>query len=132
MGILGMRGPKGTIRSYKRPDDAPFVLDEAENLILLQIRLYFMLQWSKHYQKFDEHLLMNRIQYVIAEALKQGALDPKLNLCNFVPAQIMLTNRPVPRNYLEAHLVAVANWLVDKMRETPEWRALAYRKRLED
>lgn len=120
------------IWAYGRYDDQPMALDETENLLLQEIRKYFMIRWSRHYKKFDEHNLMNRIQYMILRALKDGELDWELNLALFVPPVLMVTNQPIPTMYLEAHLHAVANHLTEKAIQPGKYRAAEHGRRIED
>ena len=118
------------IWAYGRYDDQPMALDENENLLLQEIRKYFMIRWSRHYKKFDEHNLMNRLQYMILRGIKDGALDWELNLAMFVPPHIMCSNQPIPTMYLEAHLQAVARHLQEKMVQPGSFRAAAHADRI--
>ena len=112
-------------------DDSKILLDELENLLLVEVRNYFMVRWSRHYRKFDEHKLMNRLQYMIVQAIKDGRLPKKLNLCHYVPPRYILNNYPIPVIYMEAHLIAVGTYLQEKMIAPDQYRAEEYRARLE-
>jgi hypothetical protein len=108
------------------------MLDENENLLLTEIRQYFMLQWSRHYRKFDEHKLMNRLQYQICRALRRGHLDPSLNLCYFVDPMVFMNNYPIPITVMEDHLVEVATWLQDKMAQPGRVRHKEHVRRIKE
>jgi len=116
---------------YGRIDENPMALDETENLLLLQIRMYFMLQWSRHYRKFDEHNLMARLQYMIAKAIEAEKIPVTLGIWEYVPAVLLFSNHPVPRVMLEAHLWAVADYLTDKMLNPAHIRRKDHEKRIE-
>lgn len=116
--------------AYGRYDDTPMALDEGENLLLTEIRQYFMLQWSRHYKKFDEHKLMNRLQYQISGALRRGRLDGHLNLCFFVNPYTFMNNYPIPVTVMEDHLVEVATWLQEKMTQPGRVRSKEHIERL--
>lgn len=118
------------IWAYGRYDDQPDVLDENENLLLQEIRKYFMIRWSRHYKKFDEHNLMNRLQYMILRAIKNNVIDEELNLAYFVPAKMMCSNWPIPTMYLEAHLQEVARNLQEKMTQPGPFRAAEHKSRV--
>lgn len=120
------------IWAYGRYDDQPEILDENENLLLQEIRKYFMIRWSRHYKKFDEHNLMNRIQYMILRAIKNGVIDDALNLAYFVPAKMMCSNWPIPSMYLEAHLQEVARNLQEKMTQPGSYRAAEHKSRVRE
>lgn len=119
------------IWAYGRYDDQPMTLDENENLLLQEIRKYFMIRWSRHYKKFDEHHLMNRLQYMILRGIKDGLLDWELNLAMYVPPALMCSNQPIPSMYLEAHLQAVAHHLQEKMTQPGVYRAAAHLERID-
>ena len=118
--------------AYGRYDDQPMSLDEGENLLLTEIRQYFMLQWSRHYKKFDEHKLMNRLQYQISGQLRRGRLDASLNLCHFVNPYVFLNNYPIPTTVMESHLVEVAVWLQEKMTQPGRTRHKDHLKRIRE
>ena len=120
------------IWAYGRYDDQPMALDESENLLLQEIRKYFMIRWSRHYKKFDEHNLMNRLQYMILRAIKDDVLSWELNMAMFVPAAMMCSNQPIPSMYLEAHLQAVGSHLQEKMVQPGAYRAAAHMERVEE
>lgn len=118
--------------AYGRYDDQPQALDENENLLLQEVRKYFMVRWSRHYKKFDEHNLMNRIQYMILRGIKDGVLDWNLNLAMYVPAKLICSTAPIPTMYLEAHLQAVGRHLQEKMVQPGSYRAAEHRSRVGD
>lgn len=120
------------IWAYGRYDDQPMNLDENENLLLQEIRKYFMIRWSRHYKKFDEHNLMNRLQYMILRGIKDGVLDWDYNLAMYVPATLMCSNQPIPTMYLEAHLQAVARHLQEKMIQPGSYRAVVHADRIKE
>lgn len=118
--------------AFGRYDDMPMNLDEVENLLLLEIRKYKAVPWSRHYKKFDEHKLMNKIQYIITMEIKMGNLPESLNLCYFVPPSVMCSNKPIPTVMLEAHIMAVSRHLQEKMVEPGEYRRKEHGKRIDE
>lgn len=120
----------GKVWGYGRIDDNLMALDETENLLLLQIRTYFMLQWSRHYRKFDEHNLMARLQFMIATAIRLGKVPPELGIWEYIPSHLLFSNHPVPRVMLEAHLWAVADYLTDKMVNPAHIRRAEHERRI--
>jgi len=117
----------GTVGGAENPENA---LNETEGLILLIIRSYFLLQWSRHYKKFDEHNLMSRLQYTIMMAIEREKLPRELNLIYFVPARMMVSHQPIPRRYLEAHVAAVGEYLQEKQLNPAPARYREHSKRL--
>jgi len=121
----------GKVWGYGRIDENIQALDETENLLLLQIRMYFALQWSRHYRKFDEHNLMARLQYMISTAIEKEKIPLDLGLWEYVPTRLLFSNHPIPRVMLEAHLWAVADFLTDKMLNPAHLRRAEHEKRIQ-
>jgi len=103
-----------------------------ENLLLTEIRQYFMLQWSRHYRKFDEHKLMNKLQLQISKQLLRGRLDPSLNLCYFVDPYVFLSGYPIPTAILEDHIAEVAAQIQEKMTQPGRYRHTEHLRRIRE
>ena len=120
------------IYAHNRYDDQPLALDEMENLLLLEVRNYFMIRWSRHYKKFDESKLMNRLQHMIRQAILDGKIPGNLNLAYYVPAHIYFSEAPIPLVCMEAHLIAVGTFLQEKMAQPERFRAEEYRREIRE
>lgn len=57
---------------------------------------------------------MARLEYMIMNAIEMEELPADLNLALFVPPRIFVSLTPIPRQYLEAHLNAVAKYLNER------------------
>ena len=86
-------------------------ISEVENLILGQIRNYFDLPFSRHFHKFDENELANRIMWMIVGM----ELPVHLNLYYFLDPVFLDPNRPgpLPREDIDHFLVAVGNYILE-------------------
>lgn len=86
-------------------------ISEVENLILGQIRNYFDLPFSRHFHKFDENELANRIMWMIVGM----ELPTHLNLYYFLDPVFLDPNRPgpLPREDIDHFLVAVGNYILE-------------------
>ena len=86
-------------------------ISEVENLILGQIRNYFDLPFSRHFQKFDENELANRILLMIS------GMDLPSNLNPFCFLDPVFTNPnrpgPLPREDIDQFLVSVGNYILE-------------------
>jgi len=82
-----------------------------ENLILGQIRNYFDLPFSRHFHKFDENELANRILWMISGM----DLPNHLNIYYFLDPIFLDPNRPgpLPREDIDNFLVAVGNYVLE-------------------
>lgn len=86
-------------------------ISEVENLILGQIRNYFDLPFSRHFQKFDENELANRILWMISGM----DLPSHLNIYYFLDPSFLDPNRPgpLPREDIDYYLVSVGNYILE-------------------
>lgn len=85
-------------------------ISEVENLILGQIRNYFDLPFSRHFHKFDENELANRILWHISGM----ELPMELNLYNYLDPIFLDPNRPgpLPREDVDNFLIEVGNYIL--------------------
>ena len=85
-------------------------ISEVENLILGQIRNYFDLPFSRHFQKFDENELANRILWMLSGM----DLPTELNLYHFLDPIFLNPHRPgpLPREDIDNFLVGVGNYIL--------------------
>jgi len=86
-------------------------ISEVENLILGQIRNYFDLPFSRHFQKFDENELANRILKMISEM----ELPTQLNIFYCLDPMDLNPNHPgpLPREDIDLFLVTVGNYILE-------------------
>lgn len=85
-------------------------ISEVENLILGQIRNYFDLPFSRHFHKFDENELANRILWMISGM----ELPVELNLYHYLDPIFLNPNRPgpLPREDVDNFLIEVGNYIL--------------------
>jgi len=106
---MGNRQPRPSLRASRAEGEGE--ISEQENLILGQIRNYFDLPFSRHFHKFDENELANRILFMIANA----ELPAHLNIFFFTDPQFLNPERPgpIPREDVDNFFVAVGNFIQD-------------------
>jgi len=85
-------------------------ISEQENLVLGQIRNYFDLPFSRHFHKFDENELANRILWMIGDM----DLPPHLNLFYYTDPEFLNpdVHGPIPRDDVDLFLVSVGNYIL--------------------
>jgi len=85
-------------------------ISEQENLVLGQIRNYFDLPFSRHFKKFDENELANRILWMIGDM----DLPQHLNLFYYTDPEFLNpdVHGPIPRDDVDLFLVSVGNYIL--------------------
>lgn len=101
-------------------------LEDSESIIISAIQNYFALMWSRHWKKFDDNRYASRVLSLIAVEIRDGMIPHRLIFTNFVPAELYCSNRPIPRQLIEAYFCRVADYLFEKRMKPDKIRQKEY------
>ena len=105
-------------------------LEESENIIWMAIFNYFKFRWSRNFSEDKEIEYAARVRSLIRTALKMGTLPTKFNIVYFVPSDIFIGKKTVPRSMVEGYFYAVGDYLAQKLNRPYDLRMLEHQEKI--